>query len=160
MSKLSRHESNKKQIKGNKINKDSSPPSVPFPHTWDQALTIAHFLKRSVHAYSCIHAKVSKRPRPVGHCVLDRQSLKGFAALCCRSVSWSKSETGKIPRMALEPVCNTSNLTLTSASNWGTHWLNICHFSNSKTAASCACTSYKRHTTGITFSCWCDKRNS
>lgn len=81
------------------------------------------FLKRSLHAWTCVHAKLSKRPRPLGHCVLDRQSLKGFAALCGKSVSWSKSETGKLPGMALEPVCYTSNLTSTSVSNQGAHWL-------------------------------------
>lgn len=31
--------------------------------------------------------KMSKRQRPLGHPPLDRQTLKGFAALCGRSIS-------------------------------------------------------------------------
>lgn len=59
----------------------------------------------------------------MGHCVQDGQSLQGSAALCCRSVSWSKCETGKTPGVALEPVCNTSNLTSASVGKRGPHWL-------------------------------------
>lgn len=66
---------------------------------------------------------MNKRLRPKCYCIVDRKGLKGFAALWVRSVNWNKSKTGKTPRMAVKPVYNTSDLTLTSVTNQGAHRL-------------------------------------
>lgn len=57
--------------------------------------------------------KMSKRL--VGHCVLNRLDLKGLAALCGRSVIWTKCQTGKMPRLVLDPVYNTEFVLNSSA---------------------------------------------